>query len=105
MDQKIGIPEDMRKTLLGANHYDHERRDTMLRVVSDVWWPRVHREIVDKAQKRPDCQKAGNNLKRMKSQREFGKLPERNYPNEEISIDLADPFQNAHEHKSIFLSR
>ena len=29
-----------------------------------------------------------------KSQKEFGKLPQANHPNEEVSLDFAGPFQN-----------
>ena len=46
-----------------AIHYGHAERDAMLREASDdVWWPRIHREIVEKAQKCLDWQKAGKNL-------------------------------------------
>ena len=49
MDQRLVIPKDMRENVLRAIHFGHAGRDAMLREASDVWWPRIHREIVEKA--------------------------------------------------------
>ena len=103
MDQRLVIPKDMRENLLRAIHFGHAGRDAKLKEAADVWWPRIHREIVEKAQKCTECLKAGKNLKCIKSQNEFGKLPETNEPNEEISIDFAGPFQNAIKQKKYLL--
>ena len=64
----------------------------MLREAADISWPRIQWEIVEKARNCPDCQSAGKNLKCLKSQNEFGKLPETTEPNEEISLDFAGRF-------------
>ena len=103
MDQRLVIPKDMRENLLCAIHFGHAGRDAMLKEAADVWWPRIHREIIEKARKCPECLKAGKNLKCNKSQSEFGKLPETNEPNEEISVDFAGPFQNAIKQKKYLL--
>ena len=96
---------DDAKTLLRAIHFGHADRDAMLRDAADVWWPRIHREIVEKAQKCTECLKAGTNLRCIKSQNEFGKLLETKEPNEEISLDFAGPFQNAIKQKKyLFVS-
>ena len=65
--------------------------------------PRIYREIVEKAQKCTECLKAGKNLKCIKSQNEFGKLPETKELNAEISLDFAGPFQNALKQKKDLL--
>ena len=85
MDQRLVIPKDMRENVLRAIHFGHAGRDTMLREASDVWWPRIHREIIEKAKNCVECQNAGKNLKCLKSQKDFGKMPEANQPNDEIS--------------------
>ena len=95
MDNRLVIPRDMRENILRAFHFGHAGRDSMLREASDVWWPRVHREIVKEARNGPESQQAGKNLKCIKTQKEFGKLPEMKKPNEEISVDFAGLFQNA----------
>ena len=47
----------------------------MLQAVADIWWPRIHRDIVLLAQSCPQCQQAGKKLKTLKTQSEFGKIP------------------------------
>ena len=39
----------------------------------------------------------------MKAQNEFGKLPAASLPDEEISLDFADPFRNANVKKKYLL--
>ena len=103
MDNRLVIPKDMRENNLRAIHYGHAGRDSMLRETSDIWWPRVHREIVEKARNCQECQLAGKNLKCLKSRNEFGKVPEASEPNEEISLDFAGPFQNGNSKKKYLL--
>ena len=67
----------------------------MLREAADVWWPKVHREIMEKANNCAECIKAGKNLKCLKSQKEFGTIPKAEKPNEETSLEFAGPFENA----------
>ena len=93
----------MRENVLRAIHFWHAGRDAMLREASDVWWPRIQREIVEKARFCAECQKAGKNLKCVNSQNEFGKIPEAKNPNDEISLDFAGPFQNAYKQKEYLL--
>ena len=84
----------MRENVLRAIHFGHAGRGSMLRESADIWWPRIHREIVEKARNCPDCHLACKNRKSIKSQKEFGKIPDAVEPNEKISLDFARPFQN-----------
>ena len=103
MDNRLVIPKNMRENALRAIHFGHAGRDAMLREAADVWWPRVHREIVEKAKNCVQCQQAGKNLKCLKSQKEIGKIPESTEPNEEIALDFAGPFQNATQKKKYLI--
>ena len=103
MDNRLVIPKNMRENALRAIHFGHAGRDAMLREAVDVWWPRVHREIVEKAKNCVQCQQAGKNLKCLKSQKEIGKIPESTEPNEEIALDFAGPFQNATQKKKYLI--
>lgn len=62
----------------------------MLREATAIWWPKIHREIVELARNCEKCQQAGKNLKCIQSQKQYGELPEAKIANEEISIDFAD---------------
>ena len=81
IDHRLVIPKDMRENMIRAIHFGHAERDAMLREASDVWWPRIHRQIVKKARNCNECRLTGKNLKCMKAQNEIGKLPVANSPN------------------------
>ena len=63
MDHRLVIPKNMQENLLRAIHFGHAGRDSMLREAAGVWWPHIHREIVEKAEKCSECSKAGKTLK------------------------------------------
>ena len=67
MDNCLVIPKDMRENVLRAIHFGHAGRDAMLREASDIWWLRVHRELMEKAKSCSQCQQTGKNLKCSKS--------------------------------------
>ena len=88
---------------MSALHYGHPGRDTMLRGIADIWWPKCHREVINTAKFCEDCSKADKNVKVLQKQSEFGKIPRSIAPNEEIAIDFTGPFQNAKQGKIICL--
>ena len=59
----------MRENNLRAIHFGYAGRYAMLREASDVWSPRIHSEIVEKAQECSECQESGKNQKCFKSQK------------------------------------
>ena len=95
MDHRLVIPKDMRENMLRAIHFGHAGRSVMLREASYVCSPRIHREVIEKARNCNEYRLAGKNLKCMKSQNEFRKLPATNQSNEEISLDFAGLFHIA----------
>ena len=73
----------------------------MLREAADVWWPRVHREIVEKANKCLECIRAGKSLKCLKVKK--SSEPKGDKPNTEILLDFAVPLQNEPNEKKFML--
>ena len=71
--------------------------------VSNVWWPRRHRELVSPARTCKQCQQDGKNIKPLLRQKQVGKLPKCTEVNQEIAIDFAGPFQNARKVKKYLL--
>ena len=103
IDERLVIPEELRRPIFRSLHWGHPGRDTMLQAVADIWWPRIHREIVLLAQSCSRCQKAGKNLKTIQKQSEYGKLPAAKTHNDEIAIDFAGPFKLAPKAKKYLL--
>ena len=103
MEEHLVIPKALRQVSIRSLHYGHPGRDTMLETVSNVWWPRLHREVVNLAKTCPQCQTAGKNIKPLLTQKQFGKLPTVSELNQEIAIDFAGPFKNAFSAKQYLL--
>ena len=49
MDQCLVISKDMRENALWTIHFGHAVSVVMLRGASDVWWPLILRETLEKA--------------------------------------------------------
>ena len=75
----------------------------MLRQIADIWWPKLHRDIVLLTKTCKECQEAGVSVKPILRQKQFGKLPTPNKKIDEISLDFAGPFkiENSSEKYSI----
>ena len=95
MDERLVVPKELRPFFLRSLHYGHLGRDSKLSTVSNVWWPRLHREVVGIANLCHQCQIAGKNIKTILNQKQVGELPIRKEANQEIAIDFVGPFQNA----------
>ena len=93
MDQRLVVPANLRSSIMSSFHYGHPRRDTMLRYVADIWWPKIHREVIVTAKCCEQCSKSGKNVKLLLKQSQFGEIPNSNEPNEEIALDFAIPFK------------
>ena len=47
MDNRLVIPQSMRSMIMCSLHYGHPGRNSMFAMIEDIWWPRIHREIID----------------------------------------------------------
>ena len=100
MDERLVIPESLRPTILRSLHYGHPGRVSMLATVANVWWPRLHREVVGIAQTCQQCKTSGTsgkNIEPILRQKQIGinRQKQTKEINHEIAIDFAGPFQNA----------
>ena len=95
MDNRLVIPSNLRAAIMSSLHYGNPGRDVMLRNVADIWWPKIHREVVNTAKYCEECSTAGKNGRVIQKQSDFGKIPESLEPNEEVALDFAGLFKNA----------
>ena len=63
MDNRLIIPQSLRQIIMCSLHYGHPGRDSMLSMIADIWWPRIHREVVDQARLCDQCLQSGKILK------------------------------------------
>ena len=103
MDNRLVIPQSMRAMIMCSLHYGHPDRDAMLGTITDIWWPRIHREVLDQARLCEQCLQSGKKLKCMLKQGQIGYITEANEQNQEVALDFAGPFQNAKKGKNYLL--
>ena len=63
----------------------------MLQQISDIWWPRIHRDITLLAKSCPNCQEAAKSRKPIIKQQTYDKIPIREETNDEILMNFAGP--------------
>ena len=95
LDDRLVIPNLLQCPNKIHLHWGHPGRDQMLRQIADIWWPKIHRDIVLLTMTCKKCQEAGKSIKLILRQKQFGKLPTPNKTNEKIAIDFASPFKIA----------
>ena len=47
MYTRLVIPQSMRSMIMYSLNYGHPGRDAMLVKIEDIWWPRIHQEVID----------------------------------------------------------
>ena len=104
MDNRLVITQAMRPMIMCSLHYGHPGRDAMLSMIEDIWWPRIHREVIDQTRLCEQCLQSGKNLKYALKQKQIGKMLEVKEQNTEIPLDFGEPFQNAKKVKKVPVS-
>ena len=62
VDNRIAIPNCLRKPSLARLHRSHAVQLAMVDAAQYIWWPRMHRDIVQLCKDCPQCTKFGKNL-------------------------------------------
>ena len=99
LDDRLVIPKVLQAPIKNSLHWGHPGRDAMLQQISDIRWPRIHRDITLLAKSCSNCQEAGKSIKPILKQQNFGKIPIPEETNDEIAIDFAGPFKIAKSSK------
>ena len=63
VDERIVIPSQLRQTILESLHLTHPGSAAMLDLSQHVWFPHIHRAIVQMAQNCRQCAEQGKHLK------------------------------------------
>ena len=91
VDKRIAIPNCLRKPLLARLHRSHASQLAMVDAVQNIWWSRMHRDIVQLCKDCPQCTKFGKDLKANASFNSTKLLPFLSGPYEELQLDYAGP--------------
>ena len=84
------VPKVLRDSFLDVYHSLHPGQLGMVAATKDeVWWPRFHRDVVERCSKCKACTAIGKNLKTIIPKNKFTPLPKCSEPNEEIQLDFS----------------
>ena len=101
MDESLVIPKTLRPIILRSLHYGHLGSDNRLAKVVNVWWPRLHREVVGFAQTCQQCKTAVKNIQTLLRQKQVGQIPKCNEMKKRNSDRLRRPFSERNRSKKI----
>ena len=101
VDNRIAVPADLREAVLTHLHLNHPDQVATSDAASYLWWPKMHRAIINKAEAFQECTRYGKNVKTLKAKSDWENIPEPTEPNEELQIDFAGPFCSKKHSKTI----
>ena len=94
IDERIVIPSQLRQTVLDSLHLTHPESAAMLDLSHDVWFPHIHRSIVQMAQNCKHCTEQGKNLKPILGKQTSFQMKPVVEPKEEVQLDFAGPLSD-----------
>ena len=102
MDNRVAIPNCLRKTVMARLHRTHPGQEAIVDAAQYLWWPKMQREIIDLCQSCRSCSAYGKNLTTFKSFKFSEPLPELSGPNEKLQLGFAGPMFDSKGEKAIF---
>ena len=63
VDNRLAVPEKLRQAVLRRLHQGHPGQEAMLEVSNYLWWPHMHKDIVNMAEECRSCTRYGKNAK------------------------------------------
>ena len=63
VDNRLAVPEQLRLAVLKRIHRGHPGQEAMLDVSKYLWWPHMHKDIVNLAEECRSCTRYGKNAK------------------------------------------
>ena len=91
IDKRIVIPYQLRQTVLDNLHLTHPGSAVMLDLSHHVWFPHIHRSIVQMAQNCKHCTEQGKKLKPILGKKLSFQMEPVVEPNEEVQPGFAGP--------------
>ena len=95
VDNQIAIPNCLQNPIRARLHRSHAGQLAMVDAAQYIWWPRMHRDIIQLCKDSPLCTKFGKNLKNNTSFNSSKALPLLSGPNEELQLNYAGPLPDS----------
>ena len=102
VDNRLAVPEKLRQAVLRRLHQGHPGQEAMLEVSNYLWWPHMHKDIVNMAEECRSCTRYGKNAKYLIPKISAKPLPLLTQTGQELQLDYAGPLED-HKGKKIYL--
>ena len=102
VDNRLAVPEQLRLAVLKRIHRGHPGQEAMLDVSKYLWWPHMHKDIVNLAEECRSCTRYGKNAKYIIPKNATKPLPLLTQPGQEVQLDYAGPLED-YKGKKIYL--
>ena len=102
VDNRLAVPEKLRQAVLRRLHQGHPGHEAMLEVSNYLWWPHMHKDIVNMAEECRSCTRYGKNAKCIIPENSAKPLPLLTQAGQELQLDYAGPLED-HKGRKIYL--
>ena len=92
VDGRLAVPGQLRPAVLKRIHRGHP--EAMLDVSRYLWWPHLHKDIVNMAKECRSCTRYGKNVKNIILKNASKSLPVLTQPGQELQLDYAGPLED-----------
>ena len=102
VDNRIEVPIQLRQAVMKRIHRGHPGQEAMIDVSNFLWWPHMHKDIVNLAEECRECTRYGKNAKYILPKDSSQPLPLLSQPGQEVQLDYAVPLED-YKGKKIYL--
>ena len=81
-------------------HRGHPGQEAMLDLSNYLWWPHMHKDIVNLAEEYRECTRYGKNAKNIIPKNSSQPLQLLSQPGQEVQLDYAGPLEDGKGKKS-----
>ena len=94
VDNRLAVPAQLRQAALKRIHCGHLGQEAMLDVSKYLWWPHMHKDIVNLEEECRSCTRYGKNAKYIIRKKACKTLPLLTQPSQEVQLDYAGPLED-----------
>ena len=94
VDGRLAVPGLLLPAVLKRIHRGHPGQEAMIDVSKYLWWPHMHKDIVNMAEECRSCTRSGKNAKYIIPKNASKPLPLLSQPGQELQLDYAGPLED-----------
>ena len=102
VDNRIAVPVQLRQAVMKRIHRGHPGQEAMIDVSNYLWWPHMHKDIVNLAEECRECTRYGKNAKYILPKNSSQPLPLLSQSGQEVQLDYAGTLED-YKGKKIYL--